>query len=82
MQNSGVFGALSDQVLKIIVDFTKEGLDENDPIHPKLFKQVNTTHRFIRRQSIAPFGTMLKFARPCSRATAKDFAVLPRPWRH
>lgn len=58
MQNSGVFGALSDQVIKTIVDFTKEGLDELEPVHPKLFKQVSTTHKFIRKQSIAPFGAM------------------------
>lgn len=58
MQTSGVFGALSDQVLKTIVDFVKEGLHENEPIHPKLFKQVGTTHKFIRKQSIAPFGDM------------------------
>ena len=57
-QTSGVFGALSDQVRKTIVDFVSEGLNELEPSHPKLFKQVDTTSKFIRKQSIAPFGTM------------------------
>lgn len=58
MQNSGVFAALSDQVVKTIVDFVKEGLTELEPVHEKLFKQVSTTQKFIRKQSIAPFGSM------------------------
>lgn len=56
-QTSGVFGALSDQVLKTIVDFSKQGLNELDPTFPKLFKGKSTTHKFERMQSIAPFGT-------------------------
>src|SRR5882672_1305652 len=58
MQNSGVFGALSDQVVKTIVDFTKLGLTELDQTSPKLFKQKETTRKFERMQSIAPFGAM------------------------
>lgn len=58
MQNSGVFAALSDQVKKTIVDFVSEGLNELEPMHPKLFKQLDTTSKFIRKQSIAPFGAM------------------------
>jgi len=57
-QTSGVFGALSDQVLKVIEDFTREGLQENEATHKKLFKNVSTTHKFIRKQSLAPFGAM------------------------
>ena len=57
-QNSGVFAALSDQVKKTIVDFVSEGLNELDPQHKKLFKGVDITSKFIRKQSIAPFGTM------------------------
>ncbi|MEQ1726736.1 MAG: hypothetical protein ABL982_00030 [Vicinamibacterales bacterium] len=56
-QTSGIFAALSDQVAKVIVDFTKQGLVENDPIHPKLFSDKSTTKKFERFQSIAPFGT-------------------------
>ena len=55
MQTSGVFGALSDQVIKQIVDFTKMGLDELDRTHVKLFKQETTTRKFVRKQGIAPF---------------------------
>jgi len=58
MQTSGIFTPLSDQVLKTIVDYTKAGLDENEPIHPKLFKSSSTTHKFVRKQSLAPFGAM------------------------
>jgi hypothetical protein len=58
MQTSGIFGALSDQVVKTIIDFTKEGLDELDLTHPKLFGQKSTTRKFERMQSIAPFGSM------------------------
>lgn len=58
MQTSGVFGALSDQVIKTIIDFTKEGLSELELVHPKLFKQKSTTRKFERMQSIAPFGAM------------------------
>lgn len=57
-QTSGIFSALSDQVLKTIVDFTKEGLNELDPTFPKIFKGKSTTHKFERMQSIAPFGSM------------------------
>lgn len=57
-QTTGVFGALSDQVKKTIVDFVSQGLNELEPQHPKLFKQVDTTSKFIRKQSIAPFGAM------------------------
>lgn len=56
-QTSGVFGALSDQVQKTIVDFAKQGLDENEPVHTKLFQDQSTTSKFKRYQSIAPFGT-------------------------
>ena len=56
-QTSGVFSALSDQVQKTIVDFSKQGLTELDPVHPKLFAVSSTTHKFERMQSIAPFGT-------------------------
>lgn len=58
MQTSGIFNALSDQVVKTIVDFTKEGLDELELTHPKLFGQKSTTRKFERMQSIAPFGSM------------------------
>lgn len=58
MQNSGVFGALSDQVLKLIYDHTKQGMQELQPVHPKLFKQKSTTKKFERIQSLAPFGPM------------------------
>lgn len=58
MQNSAAFSALSDQVLKTIIDFTKQGLDPTDLVHPKLFKQKSTTRKFERLQSIAPFGTV------------------------
>lgn len=58
MQLSGGFAALSDQVLKTIVDFTKEGLDELELVHPKLFGQKNTTKKFERLQSITPFGSV------------------------
>lgn len=58
MQNSGLFTALSDQVVKTIVDFTKLGLTELDQTSPKLFKQKETTRKFERMQSIAPFGAM------------------------
>src|SRR5688572_26881332 len=57
-QNSGVFGALSDQVRKMIYDFAQAGIDELSPTHAKLFKSQTTTHKFERIQSIAPFGTM------------------------
>ena len=57
-QNSGAFGALSDQVKKTIVDFVSEGLNELEPQHTKLFKQVDTTSKFVRKTSIAPFGAM------------------------
>lgn len=56
-QTSGIFGALSDQVNKTIVDFSRQGLDELDPIHKKLFQDESTTHKFKRMQSIAPLGT-------------------------
>lgn len=56
MQNSGVYAALSDQVRKMIVDFTQKGLDELDPIHKKLFKKKTTVHKFERIQTTAPFG--------------------------
>jgi len=56
MQNSGVFTGLSDQVRKMIVDFTQKGLDELDPIHKKLFKKKSTTHKFERITTTAPFG--------------------------
>jgi hypothetical protein len=71
-QLSGTFGALSDQVLKTIVDFTKEGLDELDLVHPKLFKQKSTTRKFERMQSIAPFGAVV--AKP--EGTEYDFDVI------
>lgn len=58
MQNSGVFSALSDQVKKIIIDFADQGLNELDPVHKKLFTAESTTSKFIRKQSIAPFGSM------------------------
>lgn len=56
-QVSANFPQLSDQVKKTIVDFAKQGLDELDPIHKKLFGMASTTSRFKRYQSIAPFGT-------------------------
>lgn len=56
-QTSGVVAVLSDQVAKTIVDFTKQGLVENDPVHTKLFKDESTTSKFKRFTSIAPFGT-------------------------
>ncbi len=58
MQTSGVFGALSDQVQKTIIDFTQMGLNELDPIHKKLFKRKSTTRKFERMQSFAPFGNV------------------------
>src|SRR5689334_18120522 len=58
MQNSGVFPGLSDQVAKTIIDFTRQGLKELEPTHPKLYKQKNTTHKFERMSSIAPFGNV------------------------
>jgi hypothetical protein len=57
-QSSGVFGALSDQVRKMIYDFADAGLNELPATHAKLFKSQSTTHKFERIQSIAPFGTM------------------------
>lgn len=56
-QTSGIFGALSDQVQKIIIDFSKAGLTELDPIHDQLYDDMSTTAKFKRMQSIAPFGT-------------------------
>lgn len=56
MQNSAVFAALSDQVKKTIIDFADMGLKELDPTHKKLFNVKSTTAKFIRQQSIAPFG--------------------------
>src|SRR5438132_9954494 len=58
MQNSAAFAALSDQVAKTIVDFTKQGLSELDATNPKLFAEKTTTRKFERMQSIAPFGSM------------------------
>lgn len=55
-QVSGVFGALSDQVIKTIVDFTKMGMSELPLMHPKFYKKKTTTRKFERMQSIAPFG--------------------------
>jgi len=57
-QTSGVFSALSDQVRKTIVDFTKKGLNELEPAHKKLFGMKSTTRKFERMQSIAGLGTM------------------------
>lgn len=57
-QTTGVFGALSDQVRKLIYDFAQAGIDELPATHGKLFKSQSTTHKFERIQSIAPFGTM------------------------
>ena len=58
MQNSGVFSALSDQVQKTIIDFTRAGMQELEPTHKKLFKQKSTTAKFERMQSTAPFGAV------------------------
>jgi hypothetical protein len=58
MQTSGVFGALSDQVKKTIVDFVALGMSELEPQGKKLFNQKSTTSKFVRQQSIAPFGDM------------------------
>lgn len=56
-QTSGINAPLSDQVQKIIVDGTKQGLVEIPPTHKKLFSDGTTTRKFERMQSIAPFGT-------------------------
>ena len=56
-QTSSIFPQLSDQVVKTIIDFAKQGLNELDPIHKKLFGEQSTTSKFKRYQSIAPFGT-------------------------
>lgn len=58
MQTSGIFSALSDQVRKVINDFTTAGFKELEPTHKKIFKLKTTTHKFERMQSVAPFGTM------------------------
>jgi len=55
-QTSGVFGALSDQVQKTIVDFVKMGMGELPLMHPKFFNKETTDKKFVREQSIAPFG--------------------------
>jgi hypothetical protein len=58
MQLSGTFSALSDQVEKLVIDFSRQGLNELDPTHEKLCKIVSTTSKFKRMQSIAPFGSV------------------------
>lgn len=55
-QVSSGFSALSDQVKKLIVDFTKQGMGELPLMHPKFFNKKTTTSKFVREQSIAPFG--------------------------
>lgn len=57
VQTSGIFGALSDQVMKTIEDFSRAGLVENEAVHKKLFNAASTTAKFKRFQSIAPLGT-------------------------
>lgn len=57
-QTSAILPFASDQVRKTIIDFAKQGLDELEPINGKLFNLKTTTSKFIRQQSIAPFGSM------------------------
>lgn len=57
-QTSGIFPGVSDQVAKVIIDFSGMGLNEIPATHEQLFNVQSTTSKFKRLTSIAPFGSM------------------------